>query len=169
MGNKLARTTQVSASEYYLHDLPSSYNLVLKEALGGGRLLKSVQCVHDEGLLLVKVYFKRGESLDLKVLSLSTWMGSFACRLTHRNAKPSRAFVNWKMSSYYDFCWYVSWSCIIARCFPIYYLTSLGPEQEYEKKLHEIRDQLKDIEHSHVWPFQVRSLFQPLIVPISLF
>jgi phosphoinositide-3-kinase regulatory subunit 4 len=77
MGNKLARTTQVSPSEYYLHDLPSSYNLVLKEALGGGRLLKSVQCVHDEGLLLVKVYFKRGESLDLKVLSLSTWDGLF--------------------------------------------------------------------------------------------
>jgi len=67
MGNKLARTTQVSPSEYYLHDLPSSYNLVLKEALGGGRFLKSVLCVHDEGLLLVKVYFKRGESPDLKV------------------------------------------------------------------------------------------------------
>lgn len=91
MGNKLARTTQQSASEYYLHDLPSSYNLVLKEALGGGRFLKSVLCVHDEGLLLVKVYFKRGESPDLK---------------------------------------------------------------EYERKLHDIRDKLKDIEHSHVWPFQ---------------
>lgn len=91
MGNKLARTTQVSPSEYYLHDLPSSYNLVLKEALGGGRLLKSVQCVHDEGLLLVKVYFKRDKSLDLKVLSLTTWMGFLACRLTHQNAKPSRA------------------------------------------------------------------------------
>ncbi|CAK9272337.1 unnamed protein product [Sphagnum jensenii] len=91
MGNKLARTTQVSASEYYLHDLPSSYNLVLKETLGGGRFLKSVQCVHDEGLLLVKVYFKRGEFIDLK---------------------------------------------------------------EYERKLHEIREKLKDIEHSHVWPFQ---------------
>jgi hypothetical protein len=67
MGNKLARTTQVSPSEYYLHDLPSSYNLVLKEALGGGRFLKSIQCVHDEGLLLVKVYFKRGEFINLKV------------------------------------------------------------------------------------------------------
>ncbi|XP_024383874.1 serine/threonine-protein kinase VPS15 isoform X3 [Physcomitrium patens] len=91
MGNKLARTTQASASEYYLHDLPSSYNLVLKEVLGGGRFLKSVQCVHDEGLLLVKVYFKRGESLDLK---------------------------------------------------------------EYERKLRDIRDRLRNIEHSHVWPFQ---------------
>ncbi|KAH8939339.1 hypothetical protein BDL97_15G033100 [Sphagnum fallax] len=91
MGNKLARTTQVSPSEYYLHDLPSSYNLVLKEALGGGRFLKSIQCVHDEGLLLVKVYFKRGEFINLK---------------------------------------------------------------EYEKKLYEIREKLKDIQHSHVWPFQ---------------
>lgn len=66
MGNKIARTTQVSASEYYLHDLPSSYNLVLKEVLGRGRSFKSILCKHDEGLVLVKVYFKRGDSIDLK-------------------------------------------------------------------------------------------------------
>ncbi|KAF3791532.1 putative serine/threonine-protein kinase [Nymphaea thermarum] len=66
MGNKIARTTQVSASEYYLHDLPSSYNLVLKEVLGRGRFFKSIQCKHDEGLVLVKVYFKRGDFIDLK-------------------------------------------------------------------------------------------------------
>jgi len=66
MGNKIARTTQVSASEYYLHDLPSSYNLVLKEVLGRGRFLKSILCKHDEGLVLVKVYFKRGDSIDLR-------------------------------------------------------------------------------------------------------
>ncbi|KAJ1390293.1 WD40/YVTN repeat-like-containing domain superfamily [Sesbania bispinosa] len=65
MGNKIARTTQVSASEYYLHELPSTYNLVLKEVLGRGRFFKSIQCKHDEGLVLVKVYFKRGDSLDL--------------------------------------------------------------------------------------------------------
>ncbi|CAN1240841.1 Serine/threonine-protein kinase VPS15 [Linum perenne] len=65
MGNKIARTTQVSASEYYLHDLPSSYNLVLKEVLGRGRFFKTVLCKHDEGLVLVKVYFKRGDSIDL--------------------------------------------------------------------------------------------------------
>uniref|UniRef100_A0A2N9FBE0 Uncharacterized protein n=1 Tax=Fagus sylvatica TaxID=28930 RepID=A0A2N9FBE0_FAGSY len=40
MGNKIARTIQVSASEYNLHDLPSSYNLVLKEVLGRGRFFK---------------------------------------------------------------------------------------------------------------------------------
>ncbi|KAJ7571090.1 hypothetical protein O6H91_01G148400 [Diphasiastrum complanatum] len=91
MGNKLARTTQGSPAEYYLHDLPSSFNLVLKEVLSSGRFLKSVQCVHDEGLLLVKVYFKRGEFLDLK---------------------------------------------------------------EHDRQLYKIREQLKDIDHSHVWPFQ---------------
>lgn len=66
MGNKIARTTQASATEYYLHDLPSSYNLVLKEVLGRSRFLKSIQCKHDEGLVLVKVYFKRGDSIDLR-------------------------------------------------------------------------------------------------------
>ncbi|XP_074567375.1 serine/threonine-protein kinase VPS15 [Curcuma longa] len=66
MGNKIARTTQVSATEYYLHDLPSSYNLVLVELLGRGRFFKSILCKHDEGLVLVKVYFKRGEPLDLR-------------------------------------------------------------------------------------------------------
>ncbi|XP_019458006.1 PREDICTED: phosphoinositide 3-kinase regulatory subunit 4 [Lupinus angustifolius] len=65
MGNKIARTTQVSASEYYLHELPSTYNLVLKEVLGRGRFFKSIQCKHDEGLVLVKVYFKRGDFIDL--------------------------------------------------------------------------------------------------------
>ncbi|KAL9242324.1 hypothetical protein vseg_016337 [Gypsophila vaccaria] len=66
MGNKIARTTQVSATEYYLHDLPSSYNLVLKEVYGRGRFFKSIQCKHDEGLVIVKVYFKRGEKIDLR-------------------------------------------------------------------------------------------------------
>ncbi|XP_062221696.1 serine/threonine-protein kinase VPS15-like [Phragmites australis] len=67
MGNKIARTTQASATEYYLHDLPSTYNLVLLDVVSRGRFLKSVRCKHDEGLLLVKVYFKRaGEPIDLK-------------------------------------------------------------------------------------------------------
>ncbi|KAI4380720.1 hypothetical protein MLD38_006881 [Melastoma candidum] len=66
MGNKIARTKQGSASEYYLHDLPSSYNLVLKEVLGKGRFFKTIQCKHDEGLVLVKVYFKRDDAIDLR-------------------------------------------------------------------------------------------------------
>jgi hypothetical protein len=36
-------------------------------------------------------------------------------------------------------------------CFIIFH----GTFQEYEKKLYEIREKLKDIQHSHVWPFQV--------------
>lgn len=91
MGNKIARTTQVSASEYYLHDLPSSYNVVLKEVLGRGRFFKSIQCKHDEGLVLVKVYFKRGDQIDLK---------------------------------------------------------------NYERRLFEIREIFRAVQHCHVWPFQ---------------
>ncbi|KAF6164233.1 hypothetical protein GIB67_010203 [Kingdonia uniflora] len=91
MGNKIARTTQASASEYYLHDLPSSYNLVLKEVLGRGRFFKSIQCKHDEGIVLVKVYFKRGDSIDLK---------------------------------------------------------------EYERRLFQIREIFRALQHPHVWPFQ---------------
>ncbi|WVZ65017.1 hypothetical protein U9M48_014450 [Paspalum notatum var. saurae] len=67
MGNKIARTTQASATEYYMHDLPSTYNLVLLDVVSRGRFLKSVRCKHDEGLLLIKVYFGRaGEPIDLK-------------------------------------------------------------------------------------------------------
>ncbi|AQK57563.1 protein kinase family protein / WD-40 repeat family protein [Zea mays] len=66
MGHKIARTTQAS-TEYYLHDLLSTYNLMLLDVDSRGRFLKSVRCKHDEGLLLVKVYFKPvGESIDLK-------------------------------------------------------------------------------------------------------
>eukprot|EP00850_Spirogloea_muscicola_P004936 SM000022S07150 [mRNA] locus=s22:188681:200036:+ [translate_table: standard] len=62
----LARTTQVSRSDYYLHELPSS--VVYKEALASARFLKAVLAVHDEGLVVAKVYFKRsGEPLDLRV------------------------------------------------------------------------------------------------------
>ena len=39
---------------------------MLKEVLGRARFLKSIQCKHDEGLVLVKVYFKRGDSIDLR-------------------------------------------------------------------------------------------------------
>lgn len=92
MGNKIARTTQVSASEYYLHDLPSSYNLVLKEVLGRGRFFKSILCKHDEGLVLVKVYFKRGDFIDLT---------------------------------------------------------------DYERRLLQIKEIFRALDHPHVWPFQV--------------
>lgn len=96
MGNKIARTTQASATEYYLHDLPSSYNLVLKEVLGRDRFLKSILCKHDEGLVLVKVYFKRGDSIDLR---------------------------------------------------------------DHERRLARIRGIFSNLDHPHVWPFQVRCTY----------
>ncbi|KAI3941795.1 hypothetical protein MKW98_030525 [Papaver atlanticum] len=54
MGNKIARTTQVSASEYYLHDLPSSYNLVLKDVLGSGRFSNQFNVNMVKVLFLLK-------------------------------------------------------------------------------------------------------------------
>lgn len=104
MGNKIARTTQASATEYYLHDLPSSYNLVLKEVLGSWRFLKSIQCKHDEGLVLVKVYFKRGDSIDLR---------------------------------------------------------------DYERRLAQIRDIFRRLDHPHCWPFQVPLIVIMIIVIFS--
>nr|KYP45598.1 Serine/threonine-protein kinase ppk19 [Cajanus cajan] len=101
MGNKIARTTQVSASEYYLHDLPSTYNLVLKEVLGRGRFLKSIQCKHDEGLVLVKVYFKRGDFLDLSHYerSLSQIKGIFSS-IPHPHVWPFQFWLETDKAAY---------------------------------------------------------------------
>jgi hypothetical protein len=93
MGNKIARTTQASATEYYLHDLPSTYNLVLLDVVSRGRFLKSVLCKHDEGLLLVKVYFKRaGEPLDLKVpTALHPYSSDLGNRVLRSASVPRRS------------------------------------------------------------------------------
>ena len=47
----------------------------------------------------------------------------------------------------------------------------LGLVQEYEKKLQDIRDRLKDIEHSHVWPFQVsgKACFKTMFLCVLAF
>jgi phosphoinositide-3-kinase, regulatory subunit 4 len=102
MGNKIARTTQVSASEYYLHELPSTYNLVLKEVLGRGRFFKSIQCKHDEGLVLVKVYFKRGDSINLseyerRILMIKEIFSS----IDHPHVWPFQVWIS--LSSILDF------------------------------------------------------------------
>ncbi|PSS15560.1 Serine/threonine-protein kinase vps15 [Actinidia chinensis var. chinensis] len=101
MGNKIARTTQASATEYYLHDLPSSYNLVLKEVLGRGRFLKSIQCKHDEGLVLVKVYFKRGDSIDLREYErrLAQFREIFCC-LDHPHCWPFQFWLETDKAAY---------------------------------------------------------------------
>ncbi len=46
MGNQL---------DYYLHDLPG---IVYETSLGKARFLKTLQCIHDEGTVVVKVYIK---------------------------------------------------------------------------------------------------------------
>jgi phosphoinositide-3-kinase, regulatory subunit 4 len=144
MGNKIARTTQASATEYYLHDLPSTYNLVLLDVVSRGRFLKSVRCKHDEGLLLVKVYFKRaGEPIDLKV-SAATLSPPPSLHL----ARPSR----------------IPWDLTSSRL-----LRSVaGVSQEHERRLERIRNAFKGIEGSHVWPFQVRIPCLGLLVLIQV-
>lgn len=55
MGNQLATTgTQL---DYYLHDLQG---YVYENPMGKGRFLKTLQCMHDEGTVVVKVYVKNG-------------------------------------------------------------------------------------------------------------
>jgi serine/threonine protein kinase len=51
MGNQLA----APIVDYQLHELPG---VDLREALGGGRFLRTLLCVHDEGQLVVKVFAK---------------------------------------------------------------------------------------------------------------
>ncbi|KAK9817197.1 hypothetical protein WJX72_010933 [[Myrmecia] bisecta] len=62
MGNQLAQPQRLQPE--HLAELP---NLVLKDTIGGGRFLKTLLCVPDEGgLVVVKVYHKRGEVPDLR-------------------------------------------------------------------------------------------------------
>lgn len=63
MGNRLA-SQQVAPIEYYLHDVP---RFALTSLLGKGRFLKTIQCVHDQGLVVLKVFVKsspHGEDHD---------------------------------------------------------------------------------------------------------
>jgi phosphoinositide-3-kinase regulatory subunit 4 len=64
MGNQLAQPLMQSAQpSEYLSEVP---HVVYKDSLGGGRFLKTVRCVHDEGEdIVVKIYFKREDSPDL--------------------------------------------------------------------------------------------------------
>lgn len=58
---------KLSTAQYdvrvYLNEWPG---YALKEALEtkNSRFLKSVECIHEEGRVLVKVYARRGESMD---------------------------------------------------------------------------------------------------------
>ena len=60
MGNQLASQQQ---PDY--NNLLADNNLAFQERLGGGRFLKTLKCVNEDGILVVKVYFKRDPSLSL--------------------------------------------------------------------------------------------------------
>lgn len=98
MGNQLASAKPVqSPTGYFLHELP--HNVGHKETLGGGRCMKTLRCFHDEGQVVVKVYFKRGEALDVQVLFFLFFHLCFALNLalcfirgTKNNLKCSEKF-----------------------------------------------------------------------------
>lgn len=57
MGNQLALPAAGSTDiRTYLHSLP---DYVLQKQIGGGKVLKTLQCLHDEGLVVVKVIIKK--------------------------------------------------------------------------------------------------------------
>lgn len=56
MGNQLAAPSKAAGA-----DVGEQLPVVVKDTLGGGRLIKTLLCVHDGGgLVVVKVYQKRG-------------------------------------------------------------------------------------------------------------
>ena len=59
MGNQLASSQQPDYNN--LPDIGSA--LTFQERLGGGRFLKTLKCVNEDGILVVKVYFKRDSSV----------------------------------------------------------------------------------------------------------
>ncbi|KIZ00258.1 phosphoinositide-3-kinase, regulatory subunit 4 [Monoraphidium neglectum] len=59
MGNQLAAPQKLAAD---VGELP----VVVKDTLGSGRFIKTLLCVHDNGgLVVVKVYHKRGEGTPM--------------------------------------------------------------------------------------------------------
>ncbi|BDA42626.1 probable phosphoinositide 3-kinase regulatory subunit 4 [Coccomyxa sp. Obi] len=63
MGNQLSQPQKLQPE--HLAEVPK---VVLKENLGGGRFLKTLLCLHDDGgLVVVKVYYKRDDVPDLRV------------------------------------------------------------------------------------------------------
>nr|ANG08856.1 VPS15 [Nicotiana benthamiana] len=79
----------------------TQYNLVLKEVLGRGRFSKSILCKHDEGLVLVKVYFKRGDFIDLRDYEqrLSKIRDIFTC-LDHPHVWPFQFWLETDKAAY---------------------------------------------------------------------
>jgi phosphoinositide-3-kinase regulatory subunit 4 len=65
MGNQLSTGTAQAAAQldYYLHEFPG---VVYESSLGKGRFLKTMQCIHDEGTVVVKVYVKRDATQSIR-------------------------------------------------------------------------------------------------------
>ena len=62
MGNQLVSAQRLHTS----HVVSELRNVVVKDNLAGGRFLKTALCVHDDGgLVIVKVYYKRGTCPEL--------------------------------------------------------------------------------------------------------
>ncbi|CAI5491360.1 unnamed protein product [Closterium sp. Naga37s-1] len=61
MGNQvvIAKAAAGVASDYWVHDLPRG--VVLKDVLAPGRFLKTLDCFHHEGRVIVKVFLKRAD------------------------------------------------------------------------------------------------------------
>ena len=76
-----------------MHNLPERLGVVVQERLGGGQFLKSYKCVNEDGVLVVKVYAKRGPSTELK--HYATMLSEVRERLTVHgapNVMPYRWF-----------------------------------------------------------------------------
>ncbi|CAI7757403.1 unnamed protein product, partial [Closterium sp. NIES-53] len=55
----IAKAAAGVASDYWVHDLPRG--VVLKDVLAPGRFLKTLDCFHHEGRVIVKVFLKRAD------------------------------------------------------------------------------------------------------------
>ena len=60
MGNKLA--TSSASADFYLHDVDG---VCFERSIGDGRVLKSLRCAHEDGVVVVKVHVKRPPHMDL--------------------------------------------------------------------------------------------------------
>ncbi|CAI5488645.1 unnamed protein product [Closterium sp. Naga37s-1] len=147
MGNQVVIAKAAAAgvaSDYWVHDLPRG--VVLKDVLAPGRFLKTLDCFHHEGRVIVKVFLKRADlALPLQAshprcqFRVTGAIESFPCR-SCVSCRHGRVRVGglWGESG--------------ARG------TTPVDEDEgdgaYEQQLKVIRHRLSGIDKSHVWPFQ---------------
>ncbi|CAI7831098.1 unnamed protein product, partial [Closterium sp. NIES-53] len=146
----IAKAAAGVASDYWVHDLPRG--VVLKDVLAPGRFLKTLDCFHHEGRVIVKVFLKRAD------LALPLQASHPRCHWQFRIAK-------WPPYPHPIPC------CALTCALPCA-LPSARPclprRQAYEQQLKVIRHRLSGIDKSHVWPFQVRPALPGAPCPSSL-